>query len=329
MLHLMPKNKTNLNKTGLNQDRAVLIVCIGIAFIFWLLVKLSQEYSDECTVLLNYELAEGQAFGKVPPKRLVALVRGQGWDLLRLRYFNKPWTLPLTPSQVPTTSFNNTFLNRELTTFLGNAQLDILSIEPESVELALEERLVKKIPILLKDSLNFTEEYDLKDSISLQPDSVEIAGPTSLVETLQSWSTKCLKLNDLQSTTTVDIALASTKDRLLTLSEQKVKATVPVEQITEKKFFTPIQIRNAIDSIKIFPNNIQLVVNVGLSKYDSIQAADFELQVDMKDIDFQSENNNLLIEVVKTSPYAKQIYFKPESIEYFILKQDTLAPQEE
>ena len=63
--------------------------CIGIALVFWLLVKLSGEYFLEKQVNISYQLPQDKAFSKKPPSDIVARVEGTGWDLL-FSYFTSP-----------------------------------------------------------------------------------------------------------------------------------------------------------------------------------------------------------------------------------------------
>ena len=49
-------------RTFFNSDRAILMSCIGIALVFWLLVKLSQSYKTTEDYEISYTLPEGKTF---------------------------------------------------------------------------------------------------------------------------------------------------------------------------------------------------------------------------------------------------------------------------
>ena len=69
--------------TETKKDRAILMTCIGIAFVFWVLVKLSQPYTSECEILLDYDLPEDKVLRETPPEKITATLKGNGWDLFR------------------------------------------------------------------------------------------------------------------------------------------------------------------------------------------------------------------------------------------------------
>ena len=58
------------------------MICMGIALIFWIFIKLSQEYTAEKQVLFNFQIPSDKAFTKAPPNDLKVDLVGTGWDLM-------------------------------------------------------------------------------------------------------------------------------------------------------------------------------------------------------------------------------------------------------
>ena len=89
-----PKNqkKPRLNrddiKKFLKTDRAILMICISIAFVFWLMTKLSYSYKDSIVVNLEYQIPDNKVFTNPPAQHLEVDIEGKGWDLLGLAFSN-------------------------------------------------------------------------------------------------------------------------------------------------------------------------------------------------------------------------------------------------
>ncbi|MEM6698721.1 MAG: hypothetical protein AAF599_10020, partial [Bacteroidota bacterium] len=109
------------------------------------------------------------------------------------------------------------------------------------------------------------------------------------------------------------------ENKQLNIEPLIIEANISVEKYTDKKFFVPVEIKNAKDSIKIFPKQIQLSVTVGVSAYDDLNAKDFTAEIDLSKA--VEGSNNIPISITKQPESAQQIHFSPKAVEYFILKK--------
>ena len=95
---------------------------------------------------------------------------------------------------------------------------------------------------------------------------------------------------------------------------------VEVEQFTEKSLFIKVDVKNAPDSLKIFPERIRLTCVLGLSRYNEIAPEDFALEVDLKNIPLNTVNNTIPILVTKQPNYIDNIKLSDRSVEFFFVK---------
>lgn len=300
------------------QDRAVLFICIGIALVFWAFVKLSQIYAIDVEVGLSYQVPEGEAFLEAPPKKIIATLEGTGWDLLS-PYFNKMSTA--VEIDVMRRYISSSDLSTKISSSVEDFGLSLKRVNPDYLVLSLQEASSKKVPIELNSQLKIAAQHYIRDSIIIVPDSVLVSGPQSLIDSLQVWETQLLELNNLDKPTTRIVSLANSYGNLIQLDTNEVTVTIQVEQVAEKKLFVPIRIKNYEDSLRIFPNKIQLNVSVGLSDFYIIKTEDFVVEVDMKDIDINPENNSVPIQVTQYPTSVRALHFSPKSVEYFKVKE--------
>lgn len=306
--------------TQSKRDRAILIVCIFIALIFWIFVKLSKTYRSPKDVSVVYELPDNQAFQEMPPHTIRATIEGIGWELMREYFTRREPVIYFDLKESPLLYISNAQLRSKVASAIGNNNVEVVRMNYEDINLELEPKMSKLVPIRLQDSITFAAEHFLLDSIILEPDSVLVEGPESLLTNITSWQTNLLMLHRLKNTTKSEVSLQNPAQPQLSLNPKSIVVTVPVEQYTEKSLFVPIIVKNSPDSLKIFPSRIRLDVTVGLSQYNSIKEEDFRVEVDLKDASTDQNKNVVPIQIVEQPAAARSIQFSPKSVEFFILK---------
>ena len=307
------------------QDRAILMICIGIALIFWLLVKLSQTYTSDKAVELSFRIPQELAFRDAPPQDLVIEMEGTGWDLL-FEYFAStavPLQYDLLDRRQLILSRNS--LRSDLQDELFSGDLRITDINYDRIELVLEDRVTRRVPILLHSRLAFAPEHQLRGPVSLEPDSVAITGPVSLIDSVDFWSTDSLIMTNLKSSLNAELPLQK-PPREISLDPRAIQAIISMEQFTQKSLFVPLTVQNAPDSVQVFPRQIAVTCVLGLSQYEKVNSADFKFIIDLDTVDLQAENNAVLIKMVEQPDSVRNIQFTPKAAKYFIV-QDSLIEQ--
>ena len=304
----------------IKEDRATLLACIGIAFVFWLLIKLSQTYRAEKQVFFHFEIPSGKALATLAPDDMAVELEGTGWDLLFEFFTNRSVRLSYDMSGIEALHLNRAQLRSDILQNLHSNSITILEINPESLNLALEAKLSKPVPIIVRDSLSFAPEHHLKSPASVTPDSVVVVGPASLVSSISQWNTDSLRLSNLKYTVTQMVKLEKPA-RELTLSVNQVEAQIEVEPYTEKTMYVPLVIKNAPDSLRIFPDKITISCKLGLSKYDAVSFRDFTVEADFKGISLNAPNNSVPIVVTQKPDFAETLQYTPKSVKFFIVEK--------
>ena len=321
------KQNNEKKKAFFQSDRTILFVCMGIALIFWVMIKLSQNYRTKQVFALNYNLPEGKTFTNQPPESLVATLDGQGWDLMS-NYFNgdeRKLLLNLNNSSQQT--YNSSQLVSKLTP--NNKDIVINGINIDLLMLDVEEEISKKVPLVLAADFEFNSQYQLKQAVELTPDSVEIKGPASIVSVIDQWQTETWSLKNINSDHEKNLELVKPENILTKVVPLQAQAKLSTEQLTEKSLFVPIFIKNAPDSLKIFPENIKLSCIVGLGRYNDINPNSFTLEVDLKGVALNSSNNTLPILLTRQPDYVKGVNMSYQSVEFFIVSGEKEVEEDE
>lgn len=304
----------------LHGDRAVLITCIGIALIFWVLVKLTQQYTSKKPVRFTYEAPEGLALAKLPPDDVEATLKGTGWHLVFEYLSSKHIPVRFNIDSPGAFRLNRAQLRGEILAALTSNELDITEINYDEINLRAEEKIEKRVPVRRLFQLHFDPAYHLAAPVRFEPDSVSLVGPISLVSRYSSWPTDSLEIKDLTTTLSTPIKLQAPPPEIQ-LNPQSVQVEVPVEAYTEKSVFVPVQINNPpADSIKVFPDKIKVTFVVGLSRYDSVQYTDFLIEADLKEASVNQGKNTVPVSLSRTPGFVKNVLLSRNSVEFFILQ---------
>ncbi len=293
---------------------------MGIALIFWLLVKLSRDYPARKTVHLEYEVPNGKTFASSPPSRLDVQIAGRGWELMFDYLLHPRLEVMLQLQDENQLELSQAALRKRIERKITFNSIRILENSYDPIQVSLEEGLSKKVPIVLNDSLQIVPGYIRQGPIQLKPDSVQINGPISLVEPITKWETVPLRIEEVKSNITKQIPLVAASPELQ-LSTKNVRVSIQMEQVTEKALFIPLQVRNAPDSLKYFPEKVKVTCTIGLSHYNNIDTSDFSVEIDLKKVPLSEGKHTLPIQMTKKPNEALSVQFTPKSAEFFIFKQ--------
>jgi len=303
------------------------MVCIGIALVFWLLLKMSKSFVTKVEFGIEYSLPPGLVYKVSPPSTITANIRGQGWDLLSNYFKSREPIIAFNLVETESQGINATQFKDKIAQKLPT--VEVLDVSEDYVLIDLDPAIEKRLPIRLEHNINFEAGYQLKDSIRLQPDSLTISGPISLLEKLSFWPTVLLSKNELQQGFTQTIEIAPPVDPVLQCNVEKVNVVAEVEQFTEKDLFVALRIKNAPDSLKIFPEKIQLSCLVGVSRFNEVVSDSFDLVVDLKGIPLNTANNTVPILLKQSPSFVRNVRYYPPSVEFFFVRSnlDSLLTQ--
>ncbi|MEM1320419.1 MAG: YbbR-like domain-containing protein [Bacteroidota bacterium] len=310
--------------TFFKSDRAILIICISIALIFWLLVKLSQSFNAMHQCEIQYELPEGKTFASLPPSKINSQLYGRGWDLLSY-YFSG--THSIINFQLDNQS-SQTISSSQLKDRIrgGVASVEVIELDIDYITIALEDELSRKVPVRLNQELSFAADFQARQAIVLNPDSISITGPQTIIDTIDFWPTVPLILTDLKSSTREVVELVMPKvGSALRIKPTATEAQIEVEQFTQASLFVPITIKNAPDSLRIFPDKIKLNCIVGLSQYKSLKSKLFTLEADLQGIPLNAQNNTVPLNLIQQPEFVRQVNFSPKAVEFFFVKRKEIT----
>lgn len=302
------------------EERTILLTCFGIALIFWLLVKLSQEFGASKQVVLSLEMPEDKALSALPPEDIKVQIRGSGWDLAFDYLKRNRVVLPIDLRNSRHFYLSEAQLRGMIAESIGSSDLRVITLNISGITFDLQDKVVKKVPLRLQSRIRFAEGHQLVGNLTLSPDSVRLTGPAESIASYNNWTTDSLKLDNLNAGFTREIRLTRPPN-IIILDPLKVSVTAQVERVTEKTIFVPVKIINTpADSLKVFPDMVQVSFTVGLSRFQEVTHEDFDLVADLKDFRFRAGKNTAPLALTRQPADIKNVNINKRSVEFLIVK---------
>lgn len=294
------------------------MLCICVAFVFWLTTKLSATYRTHLSIPIRYELPELQTFRNPAPKFCEVDIQASGWELTRIQQT----ALYIPAAELyPHTIFSTQEIQQRLQKNISKT-VQIHNILPRQIELFLEPLMTKKVPLVADLNISPAAMYRFTATPRLKPDMVTITGPQSVVDTIKVWHSRQLNLHNINQAVRQNLALRSHANSQVSVDIEEVFISIDVQQITEKQINVPISIANNNDSLLmlLIPQTATLTFVVGLKDYNKIQVADFELFVTPVDTNAIANEQLLPLHLGKKSDLVDIIRIEPSEVRYLIKK---------
>ena len=272
------RRRARLNKLleQLKADRAILLICLGIALAFWLPTKMAQTYQTEKKVALRFQLPPNTAFAQSPPQDMIVVVEGRGWDLLFDRLRSRQVKLNFTLGSTRNLYRNRGQLRKDILDRLYSLDLKIVELNYEELKLTVEPILRKKVPVFFNGKLDFRDDYFLKWPLRIRPDSVQISGPESKIQRTDFLRTYAKEFVNLDASFKYELPLALPRE--FQANPSKVMLYADIEKFTEKSLFVDVRVAKGMRKIKYFPTKVKVTFQVGLSQFDLVNSSDFHIE---------------------------------------------------
>ncbi len=296
----------------------LLIISIAFSVIIWGTISLSEEYYANVNVPLRVVgFPNGFSIGNEIPENITIKLRGIGWKLFAVN-IGKEVTYKISVKG------DSGFIQIKLMDHLTDnrwmlSELDIIDIVPNSLSFSIERRVTKKLPIVADLNLDFKAGYGLAKEVVLEPDSVVIDGPQSVVNSLTEIKTKEIKLSSLDKLIIKNIGFIYLPGT--SYGTKFVTVNLDVQRIVDKQFddidVEVLDVPPDRDVI-LLPNKISCNVRGGIEILGKLEKDQFRAFVFYRDVVLDTLGN--VIPHIELPVNTTLKYIKPERLRYIIKK---------
>lgn len=301
---------------GVGRERIVVfIVSFVLALCLWLMVNLSVSYN------LNINLPI--RLGAVPPDKALVndlpetasvSVTAEGWKLINL--YSNPPSISI---DVSNSSVN---LREQVQKQMNTFGVEFQTVQPMILNVQLEDRISKKVPIRSRVNVSFKDQYDFLETPTLRPDSVTVNGAASLLDDIDEWPTDSIQINNISKNLSQPVSLESPGE-LVSLSQSQVMYNASVAQFTEGEVKVDIYTRNLPQDhmISYSPLSIMVKYDVPINEYAQVEDKNpFQAYVNYSQI-LQDSTGFVTpqIEQSENEYHIKLSSFQPQRVAYFMV----------
>lgn len=320
---MLTKLRSILIRSVKNKKLNVFGLFFLLAFLILVLSKLSKSYTETLTLGVNYiNLPEDIVLTTQSQPKINITVNTYGFNLLGSYFYDKT---------VPIDLDNDAYVNKKTYVWIANRALPniknkfgknfkIESIQPDTLIIPFGTLSVKKVPIKLNSNVTYASGYDTLKGMIMVPDSVNIIGSNTEINSINYVETLELSLLNVKQNINTSINLKLPEaGHTLKLSKEKVTVTAEVQKFTEGTLEIPVVINNLPPDthINFFPKMIKVSYEVSLSDYKFIKPTDFKIECDYLDI--IASNKSFFTPKFKRLPEnVKRVKMKQDKIEYII-----------
>ena len=310
----------------LNRRVFSFLACLFLASLAWFLHALSKEY----TVTLRIPVV----FSNLPEKRLIAVdlpdsltvkVKGSGFTFFANQWTNSIGPLELDASRARNVgsgdfAFAKNIHSDSFASSLGQG-LQIIKIIPDTVIISFEGRAEKLVPVRAHVTVQCAPSFRLGDSVTTNPQTVEVSGPEALVKKITYVETENKTYFNLDKAVNEKIKLVLPSEfSQVTIIPSAVNVNLPVGKYTEGRFKIPVEPINVPSDIvvKPFPDKVDVVFLVAVENYSSIRPDMFRVVLDYSKA--IPGNNSLRVEFARQPLNILNLHAEPQPVEYIIQK---------
>lgn len=319
--------KTDSERINFKNKLLIYLFFLFISTIFWFLTAFNKNYSVQLEFPVRYyNFPPEKVVVSDIPHHLNLQISGHGFTIIKHKFYSglSPLRVDVSGSGItPIDTGSQLYFvltrrfRERLASQLGE-DLQVISVQPDTLYFILDDIISKSIKVLPSLNLSFRKQFMQKGNAKVIPDSVRVFGPKIIMDTLQWVSTKTIeksKVNDTirQSSELIPI-------RTLQYGMEDVEVIIPVEKFTEKVLSVPVEAINLPNNfiLKTFPGSIKVSTMVSVSDYNKLNPALFKAVVDYNEI--SATSSKLKVNLVKAPDYIVNSKFLPKTVEFIIEK---------
>jgi YbbR domain-containing protein len=300
--------------------RNIITISLIISFsvLLWVFVSFSGEFSITLNLPVQVvEVPTEHSISSVSASSVSISLKGQGWQLAQHTMGRDPKFFIPSPKVVgekEISARNVLGLNSWLST-----SLQLAEISPEKIKVKVEKTISKKVAIIPVVALSFKSGYGLVSSVKIEPDSVEITGPESIVNEINIINSKSKAISNLENSESFTLELD--KRKFVNISTEECTVSFDVQKIVDKTFDDlSVETRNIPSRYELMlsPQKVSVVLRGGISQLSKMKNEDLKASVLFE----QAINDTVgsIEPIIDFPEFTSIVDVKPNRLEYIIKK---------
>lgn len=294
---------------------------VVISAVFWSFLTFNGNVQLEVEVPVEISKPSNVHLLSKVPDSLSVIVRDRGYRFFTHIFQKTPkLTLRFTDYSDGNGFFkvDQSHLKKALSRIL-NKNATIVSVLPESINIAYTDLPGKKVPVKADISVEPREDYTQYGALIMSQDSVLVFSDAKTLSEINEVYTYHVKEVDLTDTLHRKVTIAPIKGTVV--EPRSIEITVPIEKLKPQTRSVKIAVRNAPPGVKmlLFPSDVEVKY---LSPESRITEEDAGITaiVDYNSVDFNAPGNKVKLSIGEVPAAYQDVTFSHDSVEYIIEK---------
>ena len=291
---------------------------VAFSILLWIFVSFSGEFSISLNLPIQIiNVPENNSVSSISSDEIAISLKGQGWQLAQHTLGRDPKFYipsPSEPGEKEIPVRNALGSNSWLATTLQLAE-----INPEKIKIKIEPTKSKYVKIIPIVSMVYKPGYGLVSPIEIEPDSVNITGPGSLVDQINIINTEGKILSNLEDKTSVVLKILTPRYTSSDITECQVN--FDVQKIVDKTFDDLVVETRSIPSryeLIVAPTKISVILRGGINMLSKIKNEDIKSYVKFEQA--INDTTGAIEPIIEIPEFTSLIDIKPDRLDYIIKK---------
>ncbi len=289
-----------------------------LASLLWFLVVTERSYESVLKIPIRIEgLPENKCLLKSVADIAEVKVKARGKSLLQLRLISKSY-LFLDVSKI--SDEGSIKLRTEHVVIPRGLEVTPIDIiNPDSITIELDDLAEIQVPIRPQIKTIPSPGYTVLGHIELEPSSVTVKGPRSLLTNYKAIESAPAEMKDIRRNTAMLLDLMLPEMFGVTVTPTKINALVRVERLGERTIIgVPIKVTNSPRRrrITLQPSSVDIKITGGVSVIAELTLNDLTASVDYNDY-HPGRGNSVKINITSSKP-VDIVRFDPEEVNLIV-----------
>jgi hypothetical protein len=303
------------------QSGLTMLFSFLLASALWFLVIINQEDHKSSFILPIHinNLPKNVDYLKPIPKEVEVSVEGFGVDLLVQHFQYQPDTVQLYYTPERDFLLTRDYFSQIIQKTPKSTDIKVLRVSPDTLPIQYEFRTQKKVRLFSRAILNLAPNVQLESAYQIRPDSINISGPQSMLDTIEAWYTRQQEVFVDEKSKNVIIPVDTMEG--IRVSPSSATLNMRTSLFTQKKVLISITISDLPEDteVSLNPPTVNLNCLVPMKEYDRFKDK-YNFTIPFSDLD--ETIPYFIPPVEKVLPgFAKIVTRAPFQVDFIVIEK--------
>lgn len=290
------------------------------AFALWGYTSLNTEYRTYVKIPLKVKLPENRAIENAFPGSVSVEVKGSGWHLFNLIFFNTAAVcyVDLADAEL-TDAYYEVGRNDMIKSlqFLNN--VSATNVLPE--RLSFKTGALAEITVPIKPALHIVprDGFLIAGSPRISPENVQILGNEKVVKNISSWATRPIEKENANEPFTMVVPVSDSMKNLVNVFQNFVTVSVDIQQRSSMTIpDVEVKLRGGSLPVghKLIPEFITVTVQGGIKEITAMSIESIRANIDFSDV--LNDSTGIIVPRVSAPDNIRIVSFNPPYLHHVI-----------